>query len=571
MGQGVPAEGNDLLGGGLVKAFLQFNEGAWRLPPFFIRLGDDGGSQHGRVLVKRAFDLDGGNILTTGNDDVLGAVLELDIAVRVEHAQVAGMEPAAGEGFVRCRRVLQVALHDDVALEHDLADGLAVGGYRGHGFWVNDAEPFQHRVAYPLAGFHLCLFLNRQFVPGGVPFADGGRAVSLGQAIGVRYPEAHLLHGFQGGGGGWCGGRHDVDGVVEIAAFPLGGIDQEVHDDRGAAEICHFMVGDGVKHGPGLDLAQADVGTGQGRHRPCIAPAVAMEHGQGPQIDRLFGHAPGENIADGVEVGPPVVVDDALRVAGGTRRIVERDRRPFVIGQRPVEIRVAPRNEGLIVQGAERLATGVGLAVVDVDDQDIPAIGLQGAFDGGGKFQVGDQRLGFGMAQDKADGFRVEPRVDGVDNRAHHGNAEGSFIDFRRVRRDHSYRVAGLDAGLDQGRSQPPAALIGLRPGVAALAVDNRRMAGIDGCRPLDKSQRRQRRVIGGIGVEVGLVGAPGRHAIFPWYLLFSRLLNRRLGPGSMPKTDMTIPDRNAALQKKKICRRIWSTANRRKNPVKEK
>jgi hypothetical protein len=54
----------------------------------------------GRVLVERVLDLDRRDVLAARDDDVLGAVLELDVAVGVHDAEVAGMEPAAGEGLV---------------------------------------------------------------------------------------------------------------------------------------------------------------------------------------------------------------------------------------------------------------------------------------------------------------------------------------------------------------------------------------------------------------------------------------------------------------------------------------
>ena len=49
------------------------------------------------MLVERILDLDRGNVLAAGDDDVLRTVLELDIAVRVHDAEIAGVKPAAGE------------------------------------------------------------------------------------------------------------------------------------------------------------------------------------------------------------------------------------------------------------------------------------------------------------------------------------------------------------------------------------------------------------------------------------------------------------------------------------------
>ena len=58
-----------------------------------------------------------------GDDQVLGAVLEVEIALLVEDADVAGMQPAAAQRGRARLRVLPIARHDHAAAE-DLA-GLA--------------------------------------------------------------------------------------------------------------------------------------------------------------------------------------------------------------------------------------------------------------------------------------------------------------------------------------------------------------------------------------------------------------------------------------------------------------
>src|SRR5690606_34885378 len=77
------------------------------------------------VPVQDVFDLDGRNVLATGNDDVFAAVFDFHIAVGVHDGQVAAVEPATGQGFLRGLGVLQVTLHGDVAAEHDFAHGFA--------------------------------------------------------------------------------------------------------------------------------------------------------------------------------------------------------------------------------------------------------------------------------------------------------------------------------------------------------------------------------------------------------------------------------------------------------------
>ena len=57
--------------GGDGCAGFQFDERARRFTPFFVRLGDDGGAEHGGMAIERFLDLDGRDILAAGNDDVL--------------------------------------------------------------------------------------------------------------------------------------------------------------------------------------------------------------------------------------------------------------------------------------------------------------------------------------------------------------------------------------------------------------------------------------------------------------------------------------------------------------------
>ena len=90
-----------------------------------------------------------------------------------------------------------------------------------------------------------------------------------------------------------------------------------------------------------IDPPQAHVRAPHRRHRPGVAPAVAVEHRQGPEVDRARRQARMHDVADRFEKGAAVMVDDALRVAGRPRGVVQRDRRALVRGRRPHEIGVA--------------------------------------------------------------------------------------------------------------------------------------------------------------------------------------------------------------------------------------
>src|SRR5271166_1310962 len=77
-------------------------------------------------------------------------------------------------------------------------------------------------------------------------------------------------------------------------------IDQHVVDDGRAAHVRDVMLLYGLEDLLHVDLSQADIGPGVRRHRPGKAPAVAMEHRQRPEVDRMRRHAPGDDLRDSV-------------------------------------------------------------------------------------------------------------------------------------------------------------------------------------------------------------------------------------------------------------------------------
>ena len=101
-----------------------------RLAPLRVRLRHHAATITAGMAVQHVLDFLRGDVLAARDDDVLRAVLDLDVAVGMHHREVAGVEPAAAERLLGGRRVLEVALHRDVAAEHDLAHGLAVARHR---------------------------------------------------------------------------------------------------------------------------------------------------------------------------------------------------------------------------------------------------------------------------------------------------------------------------------------------------------------------------------------------------------------------------------------------------------
>ena len=90
--------------------------------PIRMLAADDGHLQHLRVQQKNLLDLPRIDVAATGNNQVLGAVLQRQKAVIGHRAEIAGEEPAIPKRLRRCSRIVPVAAHADVAVRDDLAD-----------------------------------------------------------------------------------------------------------------------------------------------------------------------------------------------------------------------------------------------------------------------------------------------------------------------------------------------------------------------------------------------------------------------------------------------------------------
>ena len=161
------------------------------LAPALVRRGDDGDLGDRVVRGDRLLDLDRGDVLAARDDHVLEAVAQLDVAVLVHDAEVAGVEPAALERLARRLLVVEVAHHHVVAAHDDLAERLAVGGHVLH-VLVDHAQALRHDRADALARAQLRLLLVVAVVPVRVPRAHGERAVDLGQPVEVGDVEVEL-------------------------------------------------------------------------------------------------------------------------------------------------------------------------------------------------------------------------------------------------------------------------------------------------------------------------------------------------------------------------------------------
>ena len=109
-----------------------------------------------------------------------------------------------------------------------------------------------------------------------------------------------------------------------------------------------------------------------------------MEHGQRPEVARaaVGRQAPKvDRVREGLDVGAPVVHDDALGPARRARRVVERERVPLVLGLGPRRRRVAALYQRLVAVGAAADENGLNVQPVLLEAQAPPtastAVGAQ--------------------------------------------------------------------------------------------------------------------------------------------------------------------------------------------------
>ena len=305
----------------------------------------------------------------------------------------------------------------------------------------------------------------------------------------MRHVEAPLAHLLQDGGRRRCRGRHDLAALRERTELAGFGVEHDLQNDRSAAEIPDRVVGQGVVDPLRAHLAQTDAGAGLGGQRPGKAPAVAVEHRQGPQIDRRFAHVPFEDVAKRQEVGAAVVIEHTLGASRRAGGVVEGDRIPFVGGTLAPVRGIARTEQGLVVRAAELLARGRGIA--DVDDDGRLGEGCQRLLHDRCEFRVGQQHLGAAVIQDIGDRRGIESGVDGIEDPAGHRDGEMRFEELRRVRRHHRHRLARLDAEATKRRGEPSAAIEGLGPAAATVAVDGRSSSGMRESGAMQEGDRR--------------------------------------------------------------------------------
>src|ERR671917_1072828 len=203
----------DLFFGGLL-ALLEGHVSFGAFAPVLVRYGGDGDLHDGRVLGNDLLDLYRGDVLSAGDDHVLVPIPYLDVPVRVPRRYVARVVPTALERLFGLLLVVEVALHDHVAPEDDLAHRLPVARYVVH-VVVDDAHEVRGDVALALAREELGMLLGVELLPLLARGTRGCGAVGLREAVEVYGPYVQLEELAEQGRRGHVAGDGGGDFFVE--------------------------------------------------------------------------------------------------------------------------------------------------------------------------------------------------------------------------------------------------------------------------------------------------------------------------------------------------------------------
>jgi len=212
-----------------------------------------------------------------------------------------------------------------------------------------------------------------------------------------------------------------------------------------------------------------------------------------------------QDVAGGDQLRAAMVIDDALRAAGGAARVVQRDRIPLVARQGPRESRIA-LGEQRLIRNAPHCLAGRAVRVGRLDHQGARGALRQGYTQHREKLGIDDDRLRLAVVEDVGDRRRVEPRVDGVEHGAGHRHAVMAFQHGRHVGQQRRDRVAASDPPCRQRRGQPhaPVPQLPIRPPQRAMHDGEAVREHLR--RAFEEEQGRQRLVVGRAAFEMCVV-----------------------------------------------------------------
>ena len=137
----------------------------------------------------------------------------------------------------------------------------------------------------------------------------------------MRHAKAHRFHRVDDGRRRRGTTGRDVDAMFELHLRFNGSVNEHVEHDRCAAEVRDAIIPNRREDPRGLDAAKAHMRAARRGDGPRIRPAVAVEHRQRPQINAIGIKTKRKRVAERVQVRAAMVIDDALRIAGRSRRV----------------------------------------------------------------------------------------------------------------------------------------------------------------------------------------------------------------------------------------------------------
>src|SRR5918994_4699338 len=125
----------------------------------------------------------------------------------------------------------------------------------------------------------------------------------------------------------WCRRSASGDDRQPGKSLSLGGR-RSGHTDqhgRSTAQMSDPFLADQAEDLWRIDAPQADMRATDRGDTPGEAPAVAVEHGQGPEVATLIVQPDFQSLSQGVEVGPSGMVLNPFRHPGGPGGVVDAD------------------------------------------------------------------------------------------------------------------------------------------------------------------------------------------------------------------------------------------------------
>ena len=309
--------------------------------------------------------------------------------------------------------------------------------------------------------------------------------------------KAQLGHTLQHGGWRTRTRYHAFDLVCDSRLQVRGGLDQQVVHHRRCTVMVDAVLCHGLQYQSCIDFAQTHMHTAQHGDGPRKAPAIAVKHGQGPEVARKVGHVPRHRIADRVQVSATVVGDHALGVTGGARGVTHRNRVPLVMRPTQLSHGWVTGQPSFVIHFTQALTRSGVLAVVYINYQHfalvLTAKNAKSFLDGDRELAVGDQHTGFAVFHLPSDQSGVQPRIQSMQHRIHRWHGVMGFEHFGCVGEHHAHGEAALNTSGLQRRGKTGATLTHLRPGIATFAVNHGGQVGVNLCAALKKTDRGKR------------------------------------------------------------------------------